>query len=102
MLRYLRLIFVPSVMNLKRKQPKAHDQINASNVCCDCNCTESFNHSTLKNANKSNVKINAPETITSTERCGPRLCMRRFYFQIILLIKQSNHEYHQPLDRIEH
>lgn len=68
MLRYLRLIFVPRVINLKRKHPKAHDQIKASSVCCDCNCTESFNHSTLKNANNKSVRINAPDTITSTER----------------------------------
>lgn len=72
-LRYLRLIFVPSVINRVKKHPNAHDQISASNVCCDCNCTESFNHSTLKYASKSSVKINAPDTMTSTERCGPRL-----------------------------
>lgn len=74
MLRYLRLIFVPSVMNLSKKQPKAQDQINASKVCCDCNCTESFSHSTLKNASSSRVKMNEPDTITSTLLCGPRLC----------------------------
>lgn len=77
MLRYFRLIFVPSVMKRNRKQPNAHDQISASSMCCDCNWTESFNHSTLKNASSNSVKINAPETITSTERCGPRLCVRK-------------------------
>lgn len=76
-LRYFRLIFVPSVIKRNRKQPNAHDQINASSICCDCNCTESFNHSTLKNASSNNVKINAPDTMTSTERCGPRLCARK-------------------------
>lgn len=35
--------------------------------------TFTFNHSTLKNAKSNNVRINAPDTITSTERCGPRL-----------------------------
>lgn len=95
-LRYLRLIFVPNVMKRKMKQPKAHDQTNASKLCCDCNCTESYtgsdwklrtrrnsfdytivhtlSHSTLRNANSRRVKINAPDTMTSTDRCGPRLC----------------------------
>lgn len=73
MLRYFRLILVPRVMNRKRKQPKAHDQINASKLYCECNCTESLSHSALKNPRNSRAKINAAETITSTERCGPRL-----------------------------
>lgn len=74
MLRYFRLIFVPSVMNRNRKHPKAHDQINASKLYCECNCTESFNHSALKNPRNSSAKMNAADTITSTDRCGPRRC----------------------------
>lgn len=110
-LRYFRLILVPSVMKRSMKQPRAHDQMSACSVCCDCSCTESwkqriqlglfvfrfrhwlllysgimrmseiervsrgtFSHSTLKKVSNSNVRMNAAETMTSTERCGPRLC----------------------------
>lgn len=75
-LRYFRLIFVPSVMNRKRKHPSAHDQIKASKLYCEWSCTESLSHSALKNPRNSRVKMNAAETITSTERCGPRLWKR--------------------------
>lgn len=108
MLLYFRLIFVPSVMKRNRKQPNAHDQINASSICCDCNWTESFNHSTLKNANNNNVRINAPDTMTSTERWGPRLCVRKMKLIIncvqALLSNDKNATKNQyrPWDTIEH
>lgn len=41
MFRYFRLILLPSVMKRNRKQPKQHDQINASKLYCECKCTES-------------------------------------------------------------
>lgn len=116
-LRYFRLIFVPNVMKRNRKQPSAHDQMSASSVCWDCSWTESwnknklsqsigmhlcvwlglnclvtmrlltFNHSTLKNANRRSVKINAADTMTSTERCGPRLFKYDLTLSHVLILR---------------
>lgn len=43
-LRYFRLILVPNVMKRSRKQPRQHDQINASRLYWDCRCTESYDN----------------------------------------------------------
>lgn len=34
-LRYLRVIFVPSVIKRNKKQPRQHDQVSASRLYCD-------------------------------------------------------------------
>lgn len=54
--------------------PTDEAQANASKFKWDCKCTESLSHSTLRKPNNNNVNRKAPETITSTERCGPRFC----------------------------
>uniref|UniRef100_A0A2M4CBT6 Putative secreted protein n=1 Tax=Anopheles marajoara TaxID=58244 RepID=A0A2M4CBT6_9DIPT len=71
-LLYFLLIFVPSVMKRSRNVPNAQDHASASRLNWECRWTESFSHSTLRNASSSNVITNTADTITSTEFCGPR------------------------------
>lgn len=71
-LLYLWWILLPNVIYLKTKMPTDEAQAKASKFRCDCKCTESLSHSTLRKPSNSRVNRKAPETITSTERCGPR------------------------------
>lgn len=99
MLRYFRLILVPRVMKRRRKHPKAHDQISASKLCWDCKCTESLSHSTLRNANKRRVNRNAAETITSTDRWGPRFWKKNCVDHICYFAYPNRHS---PSNKISH
>lgn len=56
--------------------PIVVDHIKASKFKCECRCTESLSHSTLKNANNNKVTIKAADTIISTDLWGPRFCKR--------------------------
>lgn len=69
--RYFLLTFVPSVINRNIKVPKAVDHSRASMFIWLCMWSASLRNSRHKNANKSKVVMNAAETITSTDRCGP-------------------------------
>lgn len=73
-LRYLAFIAVPSVINRKIKQPNEHDQKNTSISYCQCWRTESFSDSAHRNETNTMLNIKVAETMTSTDRCGPRFC----------------------------
>lgn len=69
--------------------PIVLDHNKASKFKWECRCTESFSHSTLKNANKSKVTIKAAETIMSTDRWGPRFFEKNIFLKCKLKVKYS-------------